>query len=328
MPSPIAVEARRTHWRGWAIAAYCVAVLIGMDRMGVAFDRERVIVIIVGGLFVSNIGRPWGDIGRVLFDWIPFSSVLIAYDLSRGFAHRLGRPIAYTPQIDAEKLVFFGKIPTVILEDHFYHHEPQWWDVVFSLIYLSHFIVPFVVAAFLWRRNWRSWRTYTTRFFALSFTAVVCFAIFPTAPPWKAALDHRLINIHVVLTDSLRGLRPLGLTLASELLSKSKANANEYAAIPSLHSAFALLVAITLWPMVSRKWRPFLAAYPLAMLTVLVYYAEHYAVDGFAGWALVAVVCLVERRTRASRIAGWDRINRRLWPRLTARLRPSVTPLP
>jgi membrane-associated phospholipid phosphatase len=60
--------------------------------------------------------------------------------------------------------------------------------------------------------------------------------------------------------------------------------------MPSLHSAYALLVTLFLWRMTTRWLKPLLALYPLAMTFALVYGAEHYVVDCIAGWVYAAVV--------------------------------------
>ncbi len=54
----------------------------------------------------------------------------------------------------------------------------------------------------------------------------------------------------------------LGLHSAGSLVEGGYAYANNVAAVPSLHAAFSLLIAITLWPR-KRTWlRPFVAAVP------------------------------------------------------------------
>jgi membrane-associated phospholipid phosphatase len=72
--------------------------------------------------------------------------------------------------------------------------------------------------------------------------------------------------------------------------------------MPSLHGAFSMLVAVTLWPLVANwaVWaripaRVVLASYPLLMCFSLVYTAEHYVVDILAGWLLVALVEVIAR---------------------------------
>ena len=49
--------------------------------------------------------------------------------------------------IDFDRFVFFGETPTEWLQAHLY--DPgvvHWWDVAFTLVYTSYFIVPFALA--------------------------------------------------------------------------------------------------------------------------------------------------------------------------------------
>jgi len=64
--------------------------------------------------------------------------------------------------------------------------------------------------------------------------------------------------------------------------------ANNVAAMPSLHAAYALLVVLFLWRLSPWWVRPLLALYPPAMAFSLVYGGEHYVVDCIAGWAYAA----------------------------------------
>jgi membrane-associated phospholipid phosphatase len=59
--------------------------------------------------------------------------------------------------------------------------------------------------------------------------------------------------------------------------------ANNVAAMPSLHAAFAVLFSLYLWRLVPRAARALLALYPFAMSFALVYSGEHYVVDCIAG---------------------------------------------
>ena len=67
------------------------------------------------------------------------------------------------------------------------------------------------------------------------------------------------------------------------------------AAVPSLHAAYTLLITLFLWRL-SRRARPLLALYPLAMAFALVYTAEHYVVDILLGWAYTLVAVWVVSR--------------------------------
>jgi membrane-associated phospholipid phosphatase len=76
--------------------------------------------------------------------------------------------------------------------------------------------------------------------------------------------------------------------------------------VPSLHTAFALIVAVSLWPRGRLRWlRPLVALYPIAMAFSLVYTGEHYVFDVLLGWvyaaAAIAAVRVVEQRLVARR---------------------------
>jgi membrane-associated phospholipid phosphatase len=84
---------------------------------------------------------------------------------------------------------------------------------------------------------------------------------------------------------------------------------NPVAAMPSLHTAFALFVVVFFLPAIRRRWWPLLLLYPLAMTFTLVYTGEHYLIDVLVGWAYVGATFVVvgraERwwRTRRDRLA-------------------------
>ena len=81
----------------------------------------------------------------------------------------------------------------------------------------------------------------------------------------------------------------LPLTSAGAVFEHGKSYANDVAAMPSLHAAFALLLALYLWRLVPRYVRPLLAVYPPLMSLALVYSGEHYLVDCIAGWGYAVV---------------------------------------
>jgi hypothetical protein len=87
------------------------------------------------------------------------------------------------------------------------------------------------------------------------------------------------------------------------LFSEGQASVNLVAAVPSLHSAVAALVAMFLWGRVRRGLRALLALYPLAMGLTLIATGEHYFFDVLLGWlyagaAMAAWGWWERRRTR------------------------------
>src|SRR5690606_37527491 len=92
---------------------------------------------------------------------------------------------------------------------------------------------------------------------------------------------------------STRGWKAIGLHGAGNLLNAGQLASNPVAAMPSLHTAFALFVVLFFLRSVRRRWWPLLLAYPLAMTFTLVYAGEHYVIDVRVGWAHVGMTFLV-----------------------------------
>ena len=70
---------------------------------------------------------------------------------------------------------------------------------------------------------------------------------------------------------------------------------NEYAAMPSLHVGWALLIAIVLIAACTTRWRWLWLLHPAVTVFVVVSTANHYWIDGIAGSALVLAALWLTR---------------------------------
>jgi hypothetical protein len=324
--SPSSLEStaieQNVGWPGWRLVrwglagCYFTAFIVSAQTVGVPFDRERLLIWLVIGLMIPCVGRTWWDVGQVIADWIPFIAFLVLYDFSRGVADGMGMPTAVEPQLRAEEWLFGwmtgGDIPTVWLQDRLHDmcRSPRstrcnvrWYDGPTALVYVSHFILPFATAAVLYAKRRQLWRRYVTRLLTVSFSGVLIFMLIPTAPPWFAARDGLLPRVDRIPT---KGWSLLHIDSAETLIQRAWDSGNTVAAIPSLHCAYAFVIAMFFWPKVTRWWlRPLLLIHPLWMVFTVTYGGEHYVVDAIAGWLLVW-------------FSFW------LWRRLDRRYPPSV----
>lgn len=301
-----------TGWRWGRLAvlggAFAGAFAASVATRGVPLQREQVLAWIIGALAVVALSGPQRRLRQVLLDWLPFLLVLVAYDYSRGLADGVGFAKHWQPQIRADEVLFGGTVPTVWLQERLIDpSRVHTWEVVPAVVYASHFVVPFLVAATLWVRDRDRWAAFTRRFLLLSFLGVATFIVFPAAPPWLAS---RAGELDAAVSRPVgRGWTVLNLDIADQVLSKGQASVNLYAAIPSLHTAYAALVAAVLWPSVRWVTRAVLAAYAVTMGFVLVLGGEHYVVDVLIGWLYVAAVLLL-----VGRAERWWRRRRRADP--------------
>lgn len=306
-PDAEAAAEHERRWRrirvragiGWAVALALIIYFIGIPT-----DRGSMLLLVLTLLAIPCLGRGWPAFKRVLLDWLPFTAVLILYDYSRGLARRIGMPLHMEDIAWVDEKVF-GVIPTVWLQERFLHPgDPRWWDAVATFVYSTHFFATPVVAAVLWIRNRELWVAFVTRIIALSLAGLVTYILFPAAPPWYAA---REAVIDPVIRGSSRGWLELGINHAGNLLQQGQLASNPVAAMPSLHTGFALIITLFVLRRFTSPLRWVLVAYPVLMGISLVYLGEHYVIDLVAGVlyavAVDAVVGRFERRRAAARAA-------------------------
>jgi len=308
--APPTPDQRRRRIVGMAI--WAVVFAAGTYFIGVPTSDP---LIAFGWLWLATIAwrnwLPWRQHLLFLRDWLPIALLLVLYNISRGFADDLFRPHV-TELIHADEAMFGwltgGQIPTSWLQQHLYQPGVvQWWEVVVTLVYVSHFLTVPTVAVVLWVRSRPQWARFVRRWFTLCVAGLITYFLYPAAPPWWAR-EHGYLA-EPVQRISTNGWDAIGLHGAGNTLNALQVEAsNPVAAMPSLHTAWALMAVVFFLPMVAKRWWPLLLAYPLAMTFTLVYTGEHYVIDVLVGWAYVGVVFLVvglaERWWRRSRGDG------------------------
>jgi membrane-associated phospholipid phosphatase len=291
LDKPPTPERRKRRIVGMLV--WAVVFAVGTYFIGVPTSDP---LIAFGWLWLATIAwrsdLPWKQHLLFLRDWLPIALLLVVYNVSRGYADDLFAP-HIMPLIDADKAMFGGHVPTVWLQQHLYHPgQVQWWEVVVSLVYVSHFLTVPTVAVILWLRSRPRWARYMRRWFTLSVAGLVTYFLYPAAPPWWASLHGYLPE--PVARISTAGWNAIGLHSAGNTLNALQVEAsNPVAAMPSLHTAYAMMAVAFFLPVVRKRWWPVLLAYPIAMTFTLVYSGEHYVIDVLVGWLYVAATFLL-----------------------------------
>lgn len=284
------------------LVEYGLLVCLLIWWRGVPFEREQVVAIVLGGLIVGSVASGQRAATRALRDWIPLVVLLALYDLSRGAADTLGMPVQWRFPAVVDEAVF-GRVPTVWFQESLgFRGPPRWWEAPVALVYASHFIVPFAVGGVLWWRDRSRWLSFQRQFIALTVLGLVTYVLVPTAPPWLAARNG---FIAPVMRSASRGWELLRLDIAAQVIEDGQMTVNLVAALPSLHAAYPMLVALFFGDRRSSTIRCLLLTYPLAMGVVLVATGEHYVTDVALGWIYAGLVFAVaRRRARALRSAA------------------------
>jgi membrane-associated phospholipid phosphatase len=268
--------------RKWGIL-WCLASVAIALAFGVPTSHDLVFVWVASGLAAFAAGDIRRRLPGFVLDWLPFMAILFVYDRLRGIADGLVFPQHAIPQIRVEAFLFGKPVPTVWLQQHLWHGGAHlhWWDYAVWFVYLTHFFATLGVAGVLWLKAHDRFSRYATMVCVLAATGFATYVLYPAVPPWLAAREG-----HIGEANRIIGVVWPKVPLAhyGSLFEKGQSYANNVAAMPSLHAAYALLISLYLWRLVPRRWRPLLFLYPFAMAFSLVYTGEHYVVDILAGW--------------------------------------------
>lgn len=289
------VVARPPTTRPWArttaMTAYAALFVLWSELLGIPSGTLQVFAWLWLGTVAWHVEAHPRYHLNFLLDWWPPVVGLMIYFYSRGLTDDLGLGVHFTMPITVDTWLGGGETPTQRLQEAWCgdpclrETPPQWFDVGFTTVYMSHFLAGLTIAAVLWVRNRVEWVRWMRRYITINFGALVVYVLYPMAPPWMAAEKGYLPSgIHKITG---RGWSDLGLGHFDMALSGV---GNPVAAMPSLHAGMTVLIAAYAVQRLRTRWRWLLLAYPVAMSTALVYYGEHYVIDVLAGALLAALV--------------------------------------
>lgn len=220
----------------------------------------------------------FGQATELLKRFVPFVALLFVYESFRGLVPHLNSHVNYGFMPAADKLLFFGRLPTKLLQNVLWHGHVMWYDFVFYGAYMLHFVLPFGLAVAVWKLREKHYWRLVTSFLVVSFMGFLTFLIFPAAPPWLAS-DKGLIEPIVRVSSSV--WYAFGIHDFPSVYNKL--SPNPVAAMPSLHAAYSLLFAVYATKLFKTRWRLLAWLHPLLIWIGTVYMGEHYVIDVIAG---------------------------------------------
>ncbi|MGI8579211.1 MAG: phosphatase PAP2 family protein [Solirubrobacteraceae bacterium] len=171
----------------------------------------------------------------------------------------------------------------------------HWVIVVASFLYVNtHFAITFGSLLWLYSQRNKSFYFVRNMFMIAMGIALVVYLVYPTAPP-------RLMP-EWGFSDSVATFTGL-----DEQAGAVGALVNSYAAVPSMHVCFALIIG---WPIVRLVRSPVLkvmwALYPFLVTFVVVATGNHYVLDALFGALTAALAALTAHRLLArARPGAW-----------------------
>jgi hypothetical protein len=295
------------------VTAAAFALVKGVMLAGIPSPAVVLLLMFGIALFANRLGG-------FLRDWAPVGLILLVYLTAFGLVSHLHLPVYYSLQIDADKMIGLGRLPTAELQS-WIGHPPLALEVVCMLGYVSHFFFPLILGFYLWISRSPGFSRLMYADIVVSALAGVTQTIAPTAPPWLAAQHGLAPGVHDVLRMAMSDL-------GFSELARFKGDMHAYnvvAAFPSIHSAFPVIGVI-----IARRYRVprWLLVAQICQLVVvwfaIVYTGEHYVID-IVGGVLYAVASVKIVDWAAARLAARSagRATRRPVPADSPELQPA-----
>ena len=157
----------------------------------------------------------------------------------------------------------------------------------------AHFVVTLGLLGWLWWRRADIYRPLRNALVLANALAFIVFWLFPVAPP-------RLLAGFV---DVVASTHAIGSWHTGALAS----HANELAAMPSLHIAWAVWCTLVLWRISTRRWvRAAAVIYPCLTALAVLATGNHFVLDIIGGLVVIAASVLIV--ALASRVTPWREI--------------------
>jgi hypothetical protein len=233
----------------------------------------------------------------VLLQVLLFAGAYVLYQAVRGLVSASG----YKPFGDATKIINLERVLHVFIEPSVqaWVSSMHWLMDIADWSYLNaHYFVTVGALLFIYLRRNDSFYFVRNMFMIAMAIALVGYALYPTAPP-------RLMP-EWGFTDSISQFVTGGTGWVDN--GPEKAFLNFYAAVPSMHVCFAMMVGIPMFRLV-KHWYAKIAwsLYPLFITFVVVATANHFLTDAFLGALTAGAAAVIASRLLArARPEAWS----------------------
>jgi membrane-associated phospholipid phosphatase len=253
--------------------------------------RWELLAVLIGFLCFA-FGGP--RLGRIFAGAYPIGMVGILYESMRPLRN-LGLTvervhIADMHAADIAILPIAGPDGPVSASDWLQTHSSRVLDAICAVPYGTFIFVSIAFAIFAFRRDMPTMLRFGWAFFTLNLVGFVTYHVFPAAPPWYFHAHGVVADLTAKASEGPNLARVdamLGFPYFQGMYGRSS---DIFGAMPSLHVAYPLLIAIEGWKLWGKPLRAASIAFFVWMCFSAVYLDHHWIVDVIAGIAYTAIV--------------------------------------
>lgn len=284
-------------------AAAVTALYLFVSYLLIGYKTDQ---LVLAGIFnVFYFAHPVAR--KFILGFSIFIVYWIIFDYMKAFPNYRFNTVHITDLYNHEKALFgIGSGEARVTPNEFWKaHQSSVLDVMTGIFYLCWIPVPLAFAAYLFFKNKPLFLQFSITFVLVNMIGFIIYYIYPAAPPWY--LQQYGKDFIAGTPGNTAGLARFdqffNVSIFKNLYAKGS---NVFAAMPSLHSSYPLIVVY--YEFRNRVWLPVRLVFIAVMLGIwfaAVYTSHHYVLDVLAGitCAITGIIIFQKGMLRS----GWFR---------------------
>lgn len=278
------------------LTPFVVYAIFAWARHDLRFDHIGVILIVATLAFVSTRSR------ELLNGLYPIGLVFILYDGMRPLQR-----VGVTPErvllcdLRAVESKLFGFSDGTTLHDFWQTHSSLVLDLICAVPYATFILWSAIGAVYLYVKDRLAMKRFMWGFLLMNVAGFITYHVLPAAPPWYFHAHGCVVDMATKASEGPALARVdafLGFGYFHAMYGKAS---SVFGALPSLHCAYPLLLAVVGWRSFGPKLRAFSIFYYLLMVFSAVYLDHHWVLDALLGSAYAVGSALVMRLVENAR---------------------------
>lgn len=260
--------------------------LLSWLLVGFKSDQLVLAAIFNGMFFLSGISR------KFILGFSIFIVYWIIFDYMKAFPNYNYNPVHIADLYNLEKHLFGINVNGKLLTPNEYLriNGNTFIDVCAGIFYLCWIPVPLAFAGFLFFHNRRQFLYFSLSFVLVNFIGFVIYYLYPAAPPWY--VQYNGFVFHPLTHGNTGGLAKFDAYFHAGIFKSIYAKgSNVFAAMPSLHSSYPVIVLY--YGLKNRFWilSVFFSIVMFGIWFTAVYASHHYVLDVLAG--ITSAICAI-----------------------------------
>jgi hypothetical protein len=261
------------------IAAISAAYLL-LSRLLIGFKSEQVFLVLLFAVcyFISAATR------KFIIGFSIFIVYWIVFDYMKAFPNYHYHAVHIADLYQAEKRLFGISFngSRITPNEYWLRSGNTALDVMAGVFYLTWVPVPLLFAVYLFYKNRRQFFYFSLTFFLVNILGFIVYYIYPAAPPWY--VQQHGFDFYAATPGNTAGLAKFDHFFHAGIFKSIYAkSSNIFAAMPSLHSSYPLIV---LYFGIKNRLGIINFVFALVMVGIwfsAVYTSHHYMLDILAG---------------------------------------------